>query len=344
MPSDCYRRFPTSCRSRCSAAAVQRLTSWRFVLPVPQPGLPASSWLSRLITGRHALLSNCRPRTTRANCGPTILRWSRHPTPTAGSTQGEGAGAAYAAHVAEAVEALAKKGVRPAAFVIDTIASSSGVVAPPSGYLKQAAEIVRCAGGLFVADEVQPGFGRTGRSFWGFSADDVVPDIVTLGKPMGNGYPLAATVVRRPLAEAFASRFGYFNTFGGNPVAAAAGLAVLEVLQQEGLQDNALNVGRYLKDALKQRANEFDAIGDVRGEGLFLAVDLVTDRQTKSPATDAARRVVDSLRSQGVLTNTIGPDANILKLRPPMTFSVENADFFLERFDNALAELQRGPL
>lgn len=275
---------------------------------------------------------------------PEYLAVVPAPNPYRGQHAGEGAGSAYAAHVAEAVEVLAKRGVRPAAFVVDTIASSSGVVAPPCGYLKQAAQIVRCAGGLFVADEVQPGFGRTGKGFWGFSADDVVPDIVTLGKPMGNGYPLAATVMRRSLAEAFASRFGYFNTFGGNPVAAAAGLAVLDVLQQERLQDNALNVGQYLKDALTQRADRLDAIGDVRGDGLFLAVDLVADRETKQPATDAARRVVNSLKSQGVLTNAIGPDANILKLRPPMTFSVANADFFLERFDRALAELQRGSL
>ena len=262
------------------------------------------------------------------------------PDPYRGRHAGADAGLEYAAHVAEAVDVLRNRGVKPAAFVVDTIASSSGVVAPPRGYLKRAAEIVRRAGGLFVADEVQPGFGRTGKGFWGFAADNVVPDIVTLGKPMGNGYPLAATVARRPLVEAFASRFGYFNTFGGNPVAAAAGLAVLDVLENDRLQDNALDVGRYLKAELTRRADRLELIGDVRGDGLFLAVDLVVDRQTKEPATDAARRVVNTLRSLGVLTNVIGPHANILKLRPPMTFSIENADFFLERFDRALSELQ----
>lgn len=263
------------------------------------------------------------------------------PTPDVyrGSFRGDDAAGRYAACLEEAVATLERRGIRPAAFVIDTIVSSSGVVEPPPGYLRAAAAAARRAGALFVADEVQPGFGRTGRHFWGFEADELVPDIVTMGKPMGNGYPLAATAARRELVERFAQRTSYFNTFGGNPVAAAAGLAVLDVLEREDLRSNALKVGDRLKDGIRALAATHDAIGDVRGNGLFLAVELVADRAARTPATAAAKRVVNGLRRCGVLTGTIGPDANILKLRPPMVFSTANADDFLARFDAVLSDL-----
>lgn len=256
-----------------------------------------------------------------------------------GRYRGDQAAAQFAAHMQEAIETLASRGLRPAAFIIDTIASSSGVVAPPPGYLAQVAEIIRAAGGLFIADEVQPGLGRMGRHFWGFEADGCTPDIVTMGKPMGNGYPLAATVMRRPLIERFAEKYGYFNTFGGNPVAAAAGLAVLDIVEQDALQANALRVGHHLARELRALAQVHPLIGEVRGSGLFLAVELVTDRETRQPATLQARTLVNELRKRGVLTNTIGPDANILKLRPPLVFSRANADYFLQRLDDTLAGL-----
>ncbi len=243
----------------------------------------------------------------------------------------------YADHVLEALEVFAARGIRLAAFVIDTIASSSGVVSPPEGYLGKVAGIVRDAGGLFIADEVQPGFGRTGRHFWGFEADGLVPDIVTMGKPMGNGHPLAATVARRSLVERFSGKYGYFNTFGGNPVSAAAGLAVLEVVEQEDLQQNALHVGARLRSGLEQIATERALIGDVRGHGLFIAIELVEDRETRQPATAHANRIVNELKTRGILSNTIGPDGNVLKLRPPLVLTAENADYFLERFDEVLA-------
>lgn len=242
----------------------------------------------------------------------------------------------YAAHVSEAVDIFAARGIRLAAFIIDTIASSSGVVSPPAAYLRKVADIVRAAGGLFIADEVQPGFGRTGRHFWGFEADGLVPDIVTMGKPMGNGHPLAATVARRSLVENFAKKYGYFNTFGGNPVSAAAGLAVLDVVEREKLQQNALSVGEHLRLGLAQIAKERSLIGDVRGHGLFIAVELVDDPETRRPATRQANRIVNELKTRGILCNTIGPDANILKLRPPLVFSAANADYFLERLDDVL--------
>lgn len=243
----------------------------------------------------------------------------------------------YADHLHEAVATLESRAIKPAAFIIDTIASSSGVVSPPPGYLQKAAEVIRSAGGLFIADEVQPGFGRTGRHLWGFEADGFVPDIATLGKPMGNGHPMAATIVRRPLVDAFAERFGYFNTFGGNPVSAAAGMAVLDVLEDEGLQANALEVGEYLKNGVRDIATRAPAIGDVRGSGLFIAIELVADADARSPATALAKRVINDLKARGVLTNTIGPHANILKLRPPLVFSKENADEFLTHLDAVLS-------
>jgi 4-aminobutyrate aminotransferase-like enzyme len=254
-----------------------------------------------------------------------------------GEHRGADAAERYAAALHDAIETLRKRGYGPAAFIVDTIISSSGVVETPAGYLARAADIVRAAGGLFIADEVQPGLGRTGRCFWGFEADGLVPDIVTMGKPMGNGHPLAATVVQRALAERFASRTSYFNTFGGNPVSAAAGIAVLEVIDRDDLQQNALDVGEYLKDGLRNLAKAYSCVGDIRGHGLFLAVELVEDRGTRTPAKALAADVVEALCHRGILTNTIGPDANILKLRPPMVFREEHADLFLEQLNEVLA-------
>ncbi len=241
----------------------------------------------------------------------------------------------YANHVELAIQELKKRGIKLAAFIIDTIISSSGVVEVPSGYLKKAAEIVNKAGGVFVADEVQPGFGRTGENFWGFESDRFVPDIVTMGKPMGNGHPMAATVIKRDLIEKFAKKTGYFNTFGGNPVSSAAGMAVLDVIEEENLQENALIVGAYLKKGIESLSSKYDLIGDVRGKGFFLAVEMIKD-SSRTPATQSASNVVQELKKCGILTNTIGPDENILKLRPPMVFSRENADFFLQQLKKVL--------
>ncbi len=259
-----------------------------------------------------------------------------YPDAYRGAHRAADAGLLYAAYLDQALATLAERGIRPAAFVVDTISSSSGVVDVPAGFLDAAAQKARAAGALYIADEVQPGFGRTGRHFWGFEAAAAVPDIVTLGKPIGNGHPLAATIARRELLDVFAAQSGYFNTFGGNPVATAAGLAVLDVLERDQLQANALQVGEYLKAGLQELAATHDLIGEVRGHGLFLAVDLVTNRETRAPATAAARTVVRALKARGVLTNPIGEHSNILKLRPPMVFSQPNADLFLEAFRETL--------
>lgn len=242
----------------------------------------------------------------------------------------------YAAKINDALALLDSRGIKPAAFIIDTIVSSGGVVDTPPGYLKAIAREVRKAGALFVADEVQPGFGRTGHNFWGYEVDDFVPDIVTMGKPMGNGHPLAATVTRRDLVDEFSSHAHYFNTFGGNPVSCAAGLAVLDVIENENLQANALDVGLYLNAGLVGLADKHESLGDIRGDGLFKGVELVSDRAARTPATELAGKVVEGLREKRVLAGRIGMDNNILKLRPPMVFSRDNADFFLDMLDEVL--------
>jgi 4-aminobutyrate aminotransferase-like enzyme len=255
-----------------------------------------------------------------------------------GEYRGEDAADRYAEHVREAIAMLQGRGIRPTAFVIDTIVSSSGVVEPPAGYLRRVADIVHEAGCLFIADEVQPGFGRTGRNFWGFEADGFEPDIVTMGKPMGNGHPVSAVVTRSEVAEEFARHGGYFNTFGGNPVACAAALAVLDIIEEERLQENALEVGSHIVDSLRRMAAKHDCIGDVRGHGLFLAVELVEDAEQRTPATGLAKTVVNELREHGVLTGSIGPDNNILKLRPPLVLTRGDADDMLSRLDAVLGE------
>ena len=263
------------------------------------------------------------------------------PVPDAyrGPFHGDDAGRRYAESARDAIETLDRRGVRLAGFIVDTIVSSGGVVSPPPGYLSTVADIVRDAGGLFIADEVQPGFGRTGRHFWGYQADGFVPDIVTMGKPMGNGHPLAGVVAKREVTEAFAASGRYFNTFGGNPVSAAAGLAVLEVIDAGSLQQNALETGGYLAKGLRELGKRHEAIGDVRGTGFFLALELVVDREHKTPATELTRRVVNDLRQRGLLTGSIGPHGNILKLRCPMVFTREHADCALEIIDTSLSGL-----
>ncbi len=249
----------------------------------------------------------------------------------------------YAAHLNTAIETLARKGHRPAAFIVDTIFSNEGLPTVPQNYLSKAVEIVRKAGGLFVADEVQPGFGRLGSHFWGFDSHGVVPDIATMGKPMGNGYPISAVVTSAEVVESFRRNSHYFNTFGGTPVACAAALAVLEVIEQEGLQAHALETGKYLLEGLKELATNQPLIGDIRGSGLFVGIDLVRNRESREPATDETHTAVNLLRQQGILIGSTGQHDNILKVRPPMVFSKENADHLLQKLQLVLGQLNKTP-
>lgn len=245
----------------------------------------------------------------------------------------------YAAHLQEAIDTLRGRGLRPAAFIVDTIFSNEGLPTVPAGYLARAVDIVRKAGGVFIADEVQPGFGRMGRHFWGFEKHAVIPDIATMGKPMGNGYPVSAVVTSSGVVDAFARHSHYFNTFGGTPVACAAALAVLEVIEQEGLQANALETGDYLLEGLRELASSTPLIGDIRGGGLFIGIDLVRDKTSREPATSETMRAVNLLRQQGVLIGSTGKFDNILKIRPPLVFSKQNADFLLQKLALVLDQL-----
>jgi 4-aminobutyrate aminotransferase-like enzyme len=243
----------------------------------------------------------------------------------------------FAAGVERAVAELRAQGLQPAALVADSIFSSDGVFADPPGFLQPAVDVIRRAGGLFIADEVQPGFGRTGGGHWGFARHGVVPDVVTMGKPMGNGYPMGGVVVRLPLLEKFCAVTSYFNTFGGNPVAAAAGLAVLDVLRDERLIDNARDTGDYLRQGLRALRPEFPAIGDVRGAGLFTGLEFSRPGSCE-PDARLATAVINAMKERRVLIGAAGRWGNILKIRPPLCFSRENADFFLDALRGALRE------
>ena len=197
---------------------------------------------------------------------------------------------------------------------------------------------MRQAGGVCIADEVQVGFGRVGSHFWGFELQGVVPDIVTMGKPIGNGHPLAAVVTTRKVADAFANGMEYFNTFGGNPVSCAIGQAVLEVIHSENLQQNALKVGNYLKEGLIILMDKYPVIGDVRGHGLFLGFELVNNQATLEPAPSKASYLANRMRENGILMSTDGPYHNVIKIKPPIVFSRDNVDFLLDRLDKILKE------
>jgi 4-aminobutyrate aminotransferase-like enzyme/Ser/Thr protein kinase RdoA (MazF antagonist) len=250
------------------------------------------------------------------------------------------AGHRYAESVAHACAAAQhRQGRGPAAFVAESISGCGGQVVFPPGYLAAAFAHARAAGALCIADEVQVGFGRVGEAMWAFELQGVVPDIVTLGKPIGNGHPLGAVVTTAEIAHAFANGMEFFSTFGGNPVSAAVGLAVLDVIADEGLLEHAARVGRLLRDGFVALQRHHEPIGDVRGVGLYLGVDLVTDRTTREPASELARRVAAMLRDRAVLVSTDGPFDNVLKIKPPMVLTTDDAEVLLAELDGVLAEL-----
>lgn len=245
-------------------------------------------------------------------------------------------GAGFAAAVQAAIDDLLRHGIKPAALLVDTIFSSDGVFADPPGFLAPAAGAIRKAGGLFIADEVQAGFARTGDAMWGFARHGLVPDMVSLGKPMGNGYPVAGLVMRPEVVAEFGARARYFNTFGGNAVAAATAMAVLDVIEEEGLMENARTTGAYLAGGLRDLAARHDCLGPVRGAGLFIGADIVRDG---APDAALAGRIVNDLRAAHVLISATAKAGNVLKIRPPLVFSRDNADLFLDRLGGVLAAL-----
>lgn len=238
--------------------------------------------------------------------------------------------ARFGALVRECLDEMRARGVKPAGLLVDTLFSSDGVMTDPAGFLAPAVEAIHAAGGLFIADEVQPGFGRTGQGMWGFQRHGVVPDLITMGKPMGNGHPVAALVARREAIQEFASRVRYFNTFGGNTVACAVALAVLDVIEEEGLLANAYEVGAYLRVGLEKLQERHAAIQQVRGAGLFIGAQM-DSRETTG-------RVVNGMRREGVLIGSAGRNVDTLKIRPPLTFSRNDADFLLASLERVLRQ------
>lgn len=250
------------------------------------------------------------------------------------------AGSEFEASVRTAISDLNRRGVDVAALLVDTLFSSDGVVPDPPGFLAGAVAAVREAGGIFIADEVQPGFGRTGGSMWGFLRHDLVPDIATLGKPMGNGYPMAGIVARPEVLTEFGRKARYFNTFAGNTVAAATGLAVLEAIENERLLENANIVGGYLRERLG--ALRHRCLGAVRGAGLFFGVDIVDGSDSRLPAPASAKAIVNGLRARRVLIGSTGKHDNTLKIRPPLIATHEYVDVFIDALQDVLSGTAHG--
>ena len=256
-----------------------------------------------------------------------------------GGAPGEAFAEAFTAEVEKAIASLQESPHGFSALIICPYFANEGVPELPSGFLDKAIAAVRKAGGLVIADEVQPGFGRTGTHMWGHQRAGFVPDVVTLGKPMGNGHPIGGVVANADTLNAFRKAFRYFNTFGGNPVSCAAASAVLDVIEDEGLIDNAREVGSYARAGLENLAEKHDIIGDIRGSGLFFGAELVLDKNKKTPATDLATKVINDMRERGILMGKLGIHQCATKIRPPMPFSKDNAALMLSALDDVLARL-----
>ncbi|MBV9208530.1 MAG: aspartate aminotransferase family protein [Actinobacteria bacterium] len=250
---------------------------------------------------------------------------------------GEDAGT-FADRVRAAIADMSRHGVRLAAFIADSLFSSDGIQPEPAGCLRPVADAVHDVGGLYIADEVQPGFGRTGEAMWGFQRHGIVPDLAVMGKPMGNGMPIAGVAARPEILEEFGHKIRYFNTFGGNSVCVAAAAAVLDVIEAEGLLQNALTVGRHLRETLEAIAQDSPRISAVRGAGLYAAADFI-DPENGEPDGDAALRVVNGLRERRVLISATGPHGSSLKIRPPLPFAREHVDRLAEALTATLRTL-----
>jgi 4-aminobutyrate aminotransferase-like enzyme/Ser/Thr protein kinase RdoA (MazF antagonist) len=245
----------------------------------------------------------------------------------------------YADHVRRAVQDIRKQNLTLSGFIAESAAGVAGQIFWPAGYFKEAFQFVRNAGGVCIADEVQVGFGRMGKHLWAFETQDVVPDIVTLGKPIGNGHPIGAVITTREIAGVFANGMEYFNTFGGNPVSCAVGLAVLEVVEKEGLQEHAREVGEYFKQSLEQLKSHFDLIGDVRGLGLFLGIEFITDRNSLEPDARKAAMISERMKDEGILTSVDGYLRNVIKIKPPMCINKGNVDQYIEVLGDILYKI-----
>jgi 4-aminobutyrate aminotransferase-like enzyme/Ser/Thr protein kinase RdoA (MazF antagonist) len=246
----------------------------------------------------------------------------------------------YVDDVIKQIDSFRQEGQGLCGFICESIQGVGGQVFNPPGYLEAVYAVVREAGGVCIADEVQVGLGRVGSHWWAFETQNVVPDIVTIGKPLGNGHPLAAVITTKEIADAFANGMEYFNTFGGNPVSCAIGEAVLDVIEQESLMQHADKIGRHLKEGLQLLMRKHPLIGDVRGEGMFIGCEFVRCRKSLEPATEESEAIIEALKQANILLTTEGPFANVLKIKPPLAFSTEDADYFLSCLDSILSNIQ----
>ncbi|ACM30405.1 aminotransferase class III-fold pyridoxal phosphate-dependent enzyme [Agrobacterium rhizogenes] len=261
------------------------------------------------------------------------------PAPDAYRAEGRDVADALAEDVSKAIAFMRRHGIRPAAFIADSIFSTDGILPDPAGFLQKTLDVVHEAGALYIADEVQPGFGRTGSHMWGFMRHGIVPDIVVMGKPMGNGMPIAAAVMKAEIQERFGKDVRYFNTFGANHVSIAAASAVLDIIRDEKLMENAATTGEHMLAGMRTLQGKFACIGDVRGAGLFLGLEFVKDRDSRTPDSALALAVVNGLRDRRVLISAAGIHGNVLKIRPPLPFSRKHADIFLETLESVLTDI-----
>ena len=282
--------------------------------------------------GNTALVTEISPSSLRKRTPAAFVRTI--PAPQA--VNGLSVEASFAASVETAIRELNDSGYGLAGMIVDSIFSSDGIYADPPGFLKTTADLVRKAGGLFISDEVQPGFGRTGGGHWGFMRHGITPDIVTMGKPMGNGFPMGGVVTRPDLLRTFCEETGYFNTFGGNPVAAAAGLAVLDVIADEGLIEHANRTGHNFMQGLQSLRTAHAEIGGARGAGLFIGLDFVGE-DGAAPDTGLATHVINQMKQNGILIGAAGKYGATLKIRPPLCFANGDADFFIDTLDRILS-------
>jgi 4-aminobutyrate aminotransferase-like enzyme len=297
-------------------------------------GVIVTDWAYHGVTQTTAA---CSPSLVTASGGPP--RVYTVPAPRRyGKTQADVA-TTFAAGIDQAITRMQADGVRPAALLFDSLFTSDGVFGEPAGFLQAAVARARAAGMLVIADEVQPGFGRIGQHMWGYQRHGIAPDLVTMGKPMGNGHPLAGLCARQELLDAFGRETRYFNTFGGNTVSAAVGMAVLDVLEREQLPANAVAQGNYFRQGLQALAARHSWIGDVRQFGLFLGVELVHEADPHRPAAEVTTQVVNGMKTRGVLISACSRSANVLKIRPPLVLERVHVDFFIEALDDCLGSL-----
>ena len=270
---------------------------------------------------------------------PSYVHTLPMPDSYRGKYRGDEALTGYIDELKNILYSIKKNGKNISAFVVESIMGCGGQLILPDGFLERAFELVREEGGVCIADEVQIGFGRVGSKFWGFETANVQPDIVTMGKSMGNGHPLSVVVAKKQIADKFNNGMEYFNSFGGNPVSCAVGKAVLNVIEDEKLQQNAHKVGQYLLKELKRLQGEFPLIGQVRGIGLFIGIELIKEKSKLIPAHAEAEKVVNEMMRKRILLSTDGPDHNVIKIKPPMVFSTENADELVLNLSEVLGNM-----